>query len=85
MTSLKRIVLMLLSVMLIVVFVSCSSAGEPPVSEPPVSEPPANPATEPDDSGSIDLSKIDGSLRMTTTALSSNGQIIGSAMSSIVS
>mgnify|MGYP000973124708 FL=1 len=85
MTSLKRIVLMFLSVMLIVVFVSCSSAGEPPVSEPPVSEPPANPVTEPNDSGSTDLSKIDGSLRMTTTALSSNGQIIGSAMSSIVS
>lgn len=85
MNTLKRNVLIVLTVMLIIVLVGCSSSSKPSASEQPANEQPSNPATEPNNSDSIDLSKIDGSLRMTTTALSSNGQIIGSAMCSIVS
>ncbi len=38
----------------------------------------------PQDGDTIDLSNVEGSLRMTTTSLSSNGQILGSAMCDIV-
>ena len=49
------------------------------------------PSGTPDDSGAvsdtgeIDASKVEGTIRMTTTSLSSNGQILGSAMCDIVS
>ena len=41
--------------------------------------------TSSNETGEIDVSKVEGSLRMTTTSLSSNGQILGSAMCDIVS
>jgi TRAP transporter TAXI family solute receptor len=88
----KPLVFLLVLVMLFGL-ASCETKEQsPPPSETPVEATPSETpeVTVPEGTPStseveeIDITKVEGTLRMTTTQLSSNGQILGSAMTDIV-
>lgn len=88
--NLKKVLSLMLSLIMLLALAACgdktSSPGNSNTPSTP-SEPAEQPTTEPDSSGStegINPADVEGSLRMTTTSLSSNGQILGSAMCDIV-
>lgn len=73
----KKMLAMLLATTMLLTFAACGSKQEP-VKTNTEKESVASA------DGEIDINAVKGSLRMTTTSLSSNGQILGSAMCDIV-
>ena len=87
MSTAKRTATLALCLIFLIGMLGCSSSNSsvaPAVnSNVPASSAPASAPAAAESSG-IDVGKVSGELRMTTTALSSNGQILGSAMCNIV-
>ena len=76
--NMKRLLALLLAIAMIAALTACGGNTNGDADNTPT---PGQSVTA---GGDIDVSKVEGTLRMTTTSLSSNGQILGSAMCDIV-